>query len=173
MFRDCFIDPYQGKVAAAYYAYNKLGKQARPPSSRTIDDRLLPRASSQFFKESFEALGGKVVAEVSYAFRAQDVDFRAPALTKIKAANPDIIFIPELLQGSGPGSAKQARDLGIKQLLMMGGDGWPSENLIQPWPARLARRLLLFVNHLDFDDPAVKPTSRTRTRPSTGTSTPS
>jgi branched-chain amino acid transport system substrate-binding protein len=145
MFRDCFIDPYQGKVAAAY-AYNKLGLK-KAAIFKNIDDDY-SQGLSQFFKESFEALGGKVVEEV--AFRAQDVDFR-PQLSKIKAANPDIIFSPNYYKEVAL-SAKQARDLGIK-CVMMGGDGWPSENLIPM--AGKALEGCYCVNHLDFDDPSV------------------
>jgi branched-chain amino acid transport system substrate-binding protein len=147
MFRACFTDPYQGKVAA-YFAYQKLGMRAAA-IFMTIDDPY-STGLSQYFKENFEALGGKVVSEVSYT--SGEKDFRAP-LTKIKASNPDVIFIPAYYNDVAL-AAKQARDLGIKQLLL-GGDGWPSENLIS-----LAGNALeggLFINHLDFDGLDAKP----------------
>jgi len=147
MFRACFTDPYQGKVAA-HFAAKKLGKK-RAAIFMTIDDPY-STGLSEFFKAAFEQAGGKVVAEVSYT--SGEKDFRAP-LTKIKAANPDVIFIPAYYNDVAL-AAKQARDLGIKQLLL-GGDGWPSENLIS-----LAGNSLegsLFVNHLDFDGVAAKP----------------
>jgi branched-chain amino acid transport system substrate-binding protein len=115
----------------------------------TIDDPY-STGLSQYFKESFEKLGGKVVAEVSYT--SGEKDFRAP-LTKIKAANPDVIFIPAYYNDVAL-AAKQARELGIHQLLL-GGDGWPSDNLIS-----LAGKSLegcLFINHLDMDGPEAKP----------------
>ena len=147
MFRACFTDPYQGKVAA-YYAYQKLGKR-NAAIFMTIDDPY-STGLSQYFKENFESLGGKVVAEVSYT--SGEKDFRAP-LTKIKASKPDIIFIPAYYNDVAL-AAKQARDLGINQILL-GGDGWPSENLIQ-----LAGKSLegcLFINHLDMDGAESKP----------------
>ena len=147
MFRACFTDPYQGKVAA-YFAKQKLGK-AKAAILMTIDDPY-STGLSQYFKESFEKLGGKVVAEVSYT--SGEKDFRAP-LTKIKAANPDIIFIPAYYNDVAL-AAKQARELGIKQILL-GGDGWPSENLVS-----LAGKALegcMFINHLDMDGPEAKP----------------
>ncbi len=146
-FRACFTDPYQGKVAA-YFAYQKLGKR-NAAIFMTVDDSY-SAGLAQYFKESFEKLGGKVVAEVS--FTAGEKDFRAP-LTKIKAANPDIIFMPNYYTDVAL-SAKQARDLGINQILL-GGDGWPSENLIS-----LAGNALegsMFINHLDFDGDIAKP----------------
>jgi len=146
VFRACFTDPYQGKVAAAFA--QKLGKK-KAAIFMTIDDPY-STGLSQFFKENFEKAGGKVVAEVSYT--SGEKDFRAP-LTKIKAANPDVIFIPAYYNDVAL-AAKQARELGIKQILL-GGDGWPSDNLVS-----LAGKSLegcLFVNHLDFDGAAAKP----------------
>ena len=146
-FRACFTDPYQGKVAA-YYAYQKLNKR-KAAIFMTVDDAY-SAGLSQYFKESFEKLGGKVVAEVSFA--AGEKEFRAP-LTKIKEANPDIIFSPNYYTDVAL-SAKQARDLGINQI-MLGGDGWPSENLISL--AGNALEGCLFINHLDFDSADAKP----------------
>ena len=147
MFRACFIDPYQGK-AAAYYAYQKLGKR-KAGILMTIDDPY-STGLADFFKQNFEKAGGKVVAQVSYT--SGEKDFRAP-LTSLKAATPDVIFIPAYYNDVAL-AAKQARDLGMKQLLL-GGDGWPSENLIP-----LAGKALegsLFINHLDMDSPSAKP----------------
>lgn len=145
MFRACFTDPYQGAVAATF-AYQRLGKR-KAAIFMTVDDAY-SAGLTQFFRESFTKQGGEVVAEVS--FTAGEKDFRAP-LTKIKAANPDVIFCPNYYTDVAL-SAKQARELGIDQV-MLGGDGWPSENLISL--AGTALEGCYFVNHLDFNDPAV------------------
>jgi branched-chain amino acid transport system substrate-binding protein len=147
MFRACFIDPYQGKTAA-YYAFQKLGKR-NAAIVMTIDDPY-STGLADFFKQNFIKAGGKVVAEVSYT--SGEKDFRAP-LTKVKAANPDVVFIPAYYNDVAL-IAKQARDLGIKQIFL-GGDGWPSDNLIS-----LAGKSLegsMFINHLDMEGPAAKP----------------
>ena len=147
MFRACFIDPYQGKVAA-YYCYQKLGKR-KAATLMTIDDPY-STGLADYFKQYFEKLGGKVVEEVSYT--SGEKDFRAP-LTRIKSANPDVVFIPANYNDVAL-AAKQARDVGIKQLLF-GGDGWPSDNLIS-----LAGKSLegcMFINHLDMGGDAAKP----------------
>ncbi len=147
MFRACFTDPYQGKTAA-YYAFQKLGKR-KAGIVMTIDDPY-STGLSDFFKQNFEKAGGKVVVEVSYT--SGEKDFRAP-LTKLKAANPDLVFIPAYYNDVAL-IAKQARELGIKQILL-GGDGWPSENLIS-----LAGKSLegcMFINHLDMDGAQSKP----------------
>jgi branched-chain amino acid transport system substrate-binding protein len=143
MFRACFTDPYQGSVAATF-AYDKLAKR-KAAIFMTVDDAY-SAGLSQFFKESFEKMGGQVVAEVS--FTSGEKDFRAP-LTKIKASNPDVIFSPNYYADVTL-SAKQARELGIN-VVMLGGDGWPSENLISL--AGNALEGCYFVNHLDFNDP--------------------
>ena len=147
MFRACFTDPYQGKVAA-YYAYQKLGKR-KAAILMTIDDPY-STGLADFFKQNFEKAGGKVVAEVSYT--SGEKDFRAP-LTKIKASVPDVIFIPAYYNDVAL-AAKQARDLGIKQLLY-GGDGWPSDNLISLSGGALEG--CMFINHLDMEGNEAKP----------------
>jgi branched-chain amino acid transport system substrate-binding protein len=147
MFRACFTDPYQGKVAA-HFAFQKLGKR-KAAIFMTIDDPY-STGLAEYFKAGFEKAGGKVVAEVSYT--SGEKDFRAP-LTKIKASNPDIIFIPAYYNDVAL-AAKQARELGMKQILL-GGDGWPSENLVQL--AGNALEGCMFVNHLDFDGPEAAP----------------
>jgi branched-chain amino acid transport system substrate-binding protein len=147
MFRACFIDPYQGKTAA-YYAFQKLGKR-NAAIVMTIDDPY-STGLADFFKQNFVKLGGKIVAEVSYT--SGEKDFRAP-LTKVKAANPDLVFIPAYYNDVAL-IAKQARDLGIKQVFL-GGDGWPSDNLVS-----LAGKSLegsMFINHLDMEGAAAKP----------------
>ncbi len=143
MFRACFTDPYQGSVAATF-AYEKLGKR-KAAILMTLEDAY-SAGLSQYFKQSFEKQGGKVVAEVSFA--AGEKDFRAP-LNTIKASKPDMIFMPNYYTDVAL-SAKQARDLGINMVLL-GGDGWPSENLISL--AGTALEGCYFVNHLDFNDP--------------------
>ena len=147
MFRDCFLDPYQGKVAANF-AYNKLGKRAAA-IFMAIDDPY-STGLAEYFKLEFEKLGGKVVETVS--FTSGEKEFCAP-LTKIKAANPDIIFSPNYYTEVAL-SAKQARELGIKAI-MLGGDGWPSDNLISL--AGDALEGSWCINHLDPDGAAAKP----------------
>jgi len=144
-FRVCFIDPYQGAVAAGY-AFDKLNAKKAAILYDVADD--YSQGLTQFFIETFEKKGGKVVAKEG--FKGGDVDFR-PQLTKIKAAEPDVIFMPYFFKEVAL-SAKQARELGIKATLM-GGDGWPSEQLLSM--AKEAVESSYFVNHLDFDDPDV------------------
>ncbi|MBN2875008.1 MAG: ABC transporter substrate-binding protein [Spirochaetales bacterium] len=145
-FRVCFIDPYQGAVAAGY-AYEVLGARKAAVLYDVSDD--YSQGLREFFIENFKKNGGTIVADES--FKSGDVDFR-PQLSKIKAQNPDIIFMPYFFKEVAL-SANQARELGMTQVLM-GGDGWPSEQLISMGGAAVEG--CYFVNHLDYDDPDVQ-----------------
>ncbi len=144
-FRVCFIDPYQGAVAAGY-AFDVLGSRKAAVLYDVSDD--YSQGLREFFIENFKKKGGQIVADES--FKSGDVDFR-PQLSKIKAQNPDIIFMPYFFKEVAL-SANQARELGMTQV-MMGGDGWPSEQLISMGGAAVEG--CYFVNHLDYDDPDV------------------
>ncbi len=145
-FRVCFIDPYQGAVAAGY-AYDVLNARKAAILYDVSDD--YSQGLREFFVENFKKSGGTIVADES--FKGGDVDFR-PQLSKIKAANPDIIFMPYFFKEVAL-SANQARELGMTQV-MMGGDGWPSDQLISMGGAAVEGSY--FVNHLDYDDPDVQ-----------------
>jgi len=145
-FRICFIDPYQGAVAAGY-AYEILGKRNAAKLYDISDD--YSQGLREFFVAKFTQLGGKIVADES--FKGGDVDFRAQ-LSKIKNANPDIIFMPYFFKEVAL-SANQARELGMTQTLM-GGDGWPSDQLLSMGAGSVNDSY--FVNHLDYDDPEVQ-----------------
>jgi branched-chain amino acid transport system substrate-binding protein len=68
----------------------------------------------ELFSKDFEKLGIKVVAVESFMRGAKD--FKAQ-LTTLKAANPDILFIPGYYQETAP-AAVQARQLGMNQRIM-------------------------------------------------------
>lgn len=68
----------------------------------------------ELFSKYFENLGIKVAAVESFMRGAKD--FRAQ-LTNLKAANPDILFIPGYYQETAP-AAVQARQLGLNQRII-------------------------------------------------------
>lgn len=121
MFRAPFIDPFQGTVAANFVSKTVNAKTAVVYIDNSSD---YAKGLAQFFKENFEKLGGKVVG--SEAYLQKDTDFKA-TLTKIKALNPDVIYIPGYYQEVGL-IVKQARELGMNMPLI-GGDGWDSNKL--------------------------------------------
>jgi len=146
-FRVCFIDPYQGAVAAGY-AYDRLGLRNAAVLYDVASD--YSQGFTEFFEKTFTEKGGKIVAKEG--FKEGDVEFK-PQLSKIKDANPDMILMPYYYKEVAL-SANQARELGIDAVLI-GGDGWPSEQLMTM--AADAIEGSYVVNHLDFNDPEVKP----------------
>jgi len=122
VFRTCFIDPFQGTVAANF-ATNDLKAKSAAVLIDSSSDYSKGLAAS--FKKAFKANGGKVVAEEAYV--AKDTDFHA-TLTRIKAANPDYVFLPGFYEEVGL-VVKQAREIGLT-VPFMGGDGWDSPKLV-------------------------------------------
>ncbi len=144
-FRVCFIDPYQGAVAAGF-SYDVLqGKTAAIMYDVSSEGS---EGIVEFFEAAFIKKGGTIVAKE--VFRGGDVDFR-PQLSKIKEANPDVIFLPVAYKEVAL-CTTQARDLGIT-VPFMGTDLWPSEDLLTM--AGAAVEGCYFVNHMDLDDPSV------------------
>ena len=123
VFRACFIDPFQGKVMAAFADKNLKVKKVAIYRDNSSD---YSKGLAEAFKKNFEAAGGKIVAEEAYL--AKDMDFKA-GLTKLKAQTPDAIYVPGYYEEVGK-IVKQAREIGL-EVPMMGGDGWDSPKLIE------------------------------------------
>ena len=122
IFRVCFLDEFQGKCIARFAANTLKAKKA----GVLIDVKQdYSTGLAGFIKDNFTQAGGTIVAEKSYS--SGDKDFKAQ-LTSIKAANPDVIFVPGYYTEVSE-IARQARQLGIKAPLM-GGDGWDSDRLV-------------------------------------------
>ncbi len=120
-FRACFIDPFQGTVMANFVAKDLGLKRAAIMVDNTSD---YSKGLATFFKQNFVANGCEVVAEEAYL--QKDTDYKS-TLTKIKATNPDILYIPGYYQEVGL-IIKQAREIGLN-IPVAGGDGWDSSKL--------------------------------------------
>lgn len=120
-YRTCFIDPFQGTVMAKF-ATAELGVGNAAVLIDNSSDYA--KGLAQFFKENFVKEGGAVTAEESYL--QKDTDFKA-TLTKIKATNPDFLYVPGYYQEVGL-IVKQARELGMN-MPIAGGDGWDSAKM--------------------------------------------
>jgi ABC-type branched-chain amino acid transport systems, periplasmic component len=144
IFRVCFIDPFQGEVMAKFSANNLKAKRAAILYDFNSD---YSRGLYQVFKRSFTTLGGQVVAEKSYT--QGDRDFSGQ-LTSIRAANPDVIYVPGYYGEVGVIS-NQTKQLGIKAPLL-GGDGWDAPQLWQLGGASLNGNYIS--NHYSVDDPS-------------------
>ena len=148
VFRICFIDPFQGSVMAKF-AYNTL--KARKAAVLWDNKNDYSKGLREYFKNTFTQLGGKIVADPSYA--QGDGDFNAQ-LNTIKGAVPDVIFIPGYYTEVGT-IARQARGQGIR-VPLLGGDGWDSPKLFES--AGNALEGCYFSNHYSSDsqDPTVQ-----------------
>lgn len=142
-FRVCFIDPFQGTVGANFVLNTlKLNKAVMLVDSSSDYSKGL----ASFFKDAFSKGGGSVIAEEAYL--QKDQDFKT-VLTKVKALNPEVIYVPGYYEEVGK-IVKQARELGITAPIV-GGDGWDSPKLVEiAGPAALNNTY--FTNHYAVDD---------------------
>ncbi|MEW6081053.1 MAG: ABC transporter substrate-binding protein [Bacillota bacterium] len=122
IFRACFIDPFQGFVMAKFSTENLQAKTAAVLYDIEND---YTKGLAEEFKKHLENMGGTVVAFETHA--SGDQDFRAQ-LTKIKAAEPEVLFLPQYYQTAAL-QAKQVREMGW-DVQMLGADGWDSPDLI-------------------------------------------
>ncbi|MFE6169948.1 ABC transporter substrate-binding protein [Viridibacillus arvi] len=146
-FRTCFIDPFQGKIAANF-ATNTLKLKNVAIYADSSSDYAKGLAKS--FKETVEANGGKVVAEEAYI--AKDTDFKS-ILTRLKSKKPEFIYIPGYYEEVGL-IVKQAREAGI-DVPLMGGDGWDSPKMVE-LAGKDALNNTFFTNHYSSEDPDEK-----------------
>ncbi len=122
-FRLCFIDSYMGYLAGSY-AYEELGLKTCAVIEDITDS--YSTAVGDFMVETFTDLGGELVAKEEA--QNGDNDFRAQ-LTKIAAAQPDVLFVPWNYENVAL-IGQQARELGITAVLF-GADGWDTTELIE------------------------------------------
>ena len=147
VFRGCFIDPLQSNTMANFAANELKAKTAVIYLDSSTD---YSKSLAEVFKNKFEALGGKVVMQE--AFVAKDQDFKA-ALTNIKTANADVIYVPAYYEEVGK-IVKQARELGITQPIL-GTDGWDDTKVVDIAGAD-ALNNTYYVTHYIDTDPDVK-----------------
>lgn len=122
-FRACFIDPFQGEVAARFAKDHLKAKTAAVIIDIAQDYCV---GLGNFFVKEFVKNGGKIVS-TTY-IQTGDQDFSAQ-LSAVQAAKPDIIYAPNYYTEDAL-MAKQARDLGIKAPILT-GDGAQADALIE------------------------------------------
>lgn len=142
-FRVCFIDPFQGTVGANFVLNTLNLKKAAILVDNSSD---YSKGLLSFFKEAFSKGGGSIVIEEAYL--QKDQDFKA-ILTKVKAANPEVLYVPGYYEEVGK-IVKQARELGITAPIV-GGDGWDSPKLAEVAGAE-ALNNTYFTNHYSVED---------------------
>ena len=115
IFRDCFIDPYQGKMAAQFASEQGATKVAVIYAKDDDYSNGLMAA----FVENAEAAGIEVV--YTGECTTTDTDFTAQASQAV-ASGADFVFYPCFLD-TVPLFVQQVRDAGYDGAIM-GGDGW-------------------------------------------------
>ena len=110
LFRGCSRIDVQAKALTDYIAKNLKPKTV----GIFYSNEPYGKGCAKLFGEYFDKHGIKTVAKES--FNRGDRDFKAQ-LTKIKAAKPDILFIPGYTPETAPAAA-QARQLGMKQRIV-------------------------------------------------------
>lgn len=147
-FRICFTDPYQGKLIA-YFSAHELGRLKAAILYDVGND--YSQGLREFFMKSYGEYGGEVVADLGFR-GGQDVDFRAQ-LTEIRDSGADVLVLPNM----GKEMAlimKQARELGMDEIVFVGGDGY-GEFM---WEiAGDAMEESYWINHVAPEDPAMQP----------------
>lgn len=123
IFRACFIDPFQGRVMAEFADKTLCVKNVAILHDASSD---YSKGLAEVFEKTLNEKGGKVVAKE--AFLSKDIDFKA-ALTKIKAANPEAIYIPGYYEEVAK-IIKQTREIGLN-VPLIGCDGWDSPKLVE------------------------------------------
>lgn len=140
VFRACFIDPFQGVLAANFALRNLKAKTAI----------ILYNAGSDYSREMGEHFGntftngtGTVVARDSYRTNADLPD----VIEKMAPPVPDVIFLPDYY-GKVASISRLLNQKGIRSTLM-GGDGWDSPDLLATGGASIVGGY--FVNHYSPD----------------------
>ena len=115
-FRTAHNDNVQG-AAAARFVFEELGFTE---VAAIHDGGPYTEALANVFAQNFKGLGGKVTA--IEAVGPDDTDMK-PALTRIAAGNPQLIYFPVFVKAGGFICA-QMRDVpGLEETVMMGADG--------------------------------------------------
>lgn len=115
VFRDCFIDPYQGKMAAQFAVDQSVSKAAIIYAK----DDDYSNGLKDAFIENAEAAGIEIV--YTGECTTTDTDFTAQASQAV-ASGADFVFYPCFLD-TVPLFVQQVRDAGFTGIIM-GGDGW-------------------------------------------------
>lgn len=143
IFKTCFSDSFQGVIMANFASSDLKAKKAAILQDVTSD---YSKGLLTSFKGQFTKLGGNIVDEEAY--KAKDNDFNA-VLTKIKAANPDVLYVPGYYEEVGL-IVKQARQLGLN-VPILGGDGYESPKLAEIAGASVLNNVY-YTNHYSSTD---------------------
>ncbi|RKX75642.1 MAG: branched-chain amino acid ABC transporter substrate-binding protein, partial [Spirochaetes bacterium] len=123
VFRACFIDPYQAKVAASF-AQEEFGVSKVAVLYDVASD--YPKGLAENFRDAAIDLGMEVVAFET--FTTKDRDFSSQ-LTKIINSGAELLFSPQYYD-EVPLIVSQAKQLGWDKPIL-GSDSWSSPELVK------------------------------------------
>ncbi len=123
VYRACFTSEFEIPALAKFAISNLHFSKAAILYDLSSEN---PNTSAHLFEKSFAQDGGTIVAMETYT--TGDRDFSAQ-LTKIKAANPELIFLPAYYNDA-PLIAQQARRLGITAAFL-GDNAWSTPEMLQ------------------------------------------
>jgi branched-chain amino acid transport system substrate-binding protein len=115
-FRTAHNDNVQG-AAAAQFVYNELGFTQ---AAAIHDGGPYTEALANVFAENFRSLGGTITAVE--AVGPDDTDMK-PALTRVAAGAPQLIYFPVFVKAGGFICAQMRDVAGLEDTVMMGADG--------------------------------------------------
>ena len=147
IYRVCFIDPFQGTVAANFAAKDLKVKKAAMLVDNSSD---YSKGLAEFFETALKKEGGEIVANEAYL--QKDTDFKA-TLTKIKSKGAEVLYVPGYYEEVGK-IVKQAREMGIT-VPIIGADGWDSPKLVEIASVS-ALNNTYFTNHYSVEDTSPK-----------------
>lgn len=142
IFRSCYIDPFQGFAMAKFASSDLHLKRVAIFSNHRSN---YSSGLAEYFKETFENLGGKIVFEDTYS--PEDNDYTS-TLKRIRAAKPQAIFLPGYF-AEVRAIAEQMHRLGMK-VVLLGGDGWDSKDLLDAGFKTLEGAY--YTNHFTHED---------------------
>jgi len=125
VFRGCFLDPFQGPVAARF-AKDEFGF----PKAAVLYDVAsdYPKGLAEFFKTAWEDLNGNGSVVAFESFTTKDTDFSSQ-LTKIIRSGAEFMFTPQY-DNEVALIVQQAHQLGWDKPIV-GSDSWGSAETVK------------------------------------------
>ncbi len=125
VFRGCFLDPFQGPVAAKF-AKNEYGFTKAAVLYDVASD--YPKGLAEFFKAAWEDLNGAGSVVAYESFTTKDADFSSQ-LTKIISSGAEFMFTPQYYNEVAL-IVQQAHQLGWDKPIV-GSDSWGSAETVK------------------------------------------
>ena len=124
VFRACFLDPFQGPVAAKFVK-EEFGFTKAAVLYDVASD--YPKGLAEFFKKAWEEINGPDSVVAYESFTTKDTDFSSQ-LTKIKDSGAEFLFTPQYYNEVAL-IVKQAHELGFNNPII-GSDSWGSAETV-------------------------------------------